>query len=58
VTVHYLYFLDTVEEVMMDRAGFKRLLAGEAVLGHQGEVDAQELARALEISPLRSGGHE
>jgi SNF2 family DNA or RNA helicase len=52
VTVHYLYFLSCIEEVMMDRAAFKRLLAGEAVQGHHGEVDARDLAHALQLSPV------
>lgn len=52
VTVHYLYFADSVEEVIMGRAGFKRDLADGAVTGHKGEVDADMLARALSISPL------
>jgi SNF2 family DNA or RNA helicase len=52
VTVHHLYFVGTVEEVMMDRAAFKRALADEAVTGHEGDVDPLALARALQISPL------
>ena len=37
---------------MMERAAFKRQLAGEAVTGHEGEVDAISLAEALRISPV------
>lgn len=52
VTVHHLYFVDTVEEVMIERASFKRQLAGEAVTGHVGEIDVGTMAAALKISPL------
>ncbi len=54
VTVHYLYFLGTVEEVMVSRAAFKRELAGEAVTGHEGDIEPSAIARALQISPLAS----
>jgi SNF2 family DNA or RNA helicase len=54
VTVHHLYFTDTVEEVIMDRAGFKRQLAAKAVTGHSGESDPEQIARALQISPYRN----
>lgn len=52
VTVYHLFFVDTVEAVMMERAAFKRQLAGEAVTGHEGEVDSISLAEALRISPV------
>lgn len=52
VTVHHLFFVDTVEAVMMERAAFKRQLADEAVTGHEGEVDPVSLAEALRISPV------
>jgi len=60
VTVHYLYFLGTVEEVIVDRAAFKRELAGEAVTGHEGNVEPLDIARALQVSPLSDyqKGHE
>lgn len=52
VTIHYLYFADTVEEVMMERGVFKRQLADGAVKGHEGDADAFDIMRALEKSPL------
>jgi SNF2 family DNA or RNA helicase len=55
VTVHYLYFADTVEEVMIQRAQTKRRLAEEAVTGHEGDSNALDIARALSVSPLRPG---
>ncbi|MBC5763764.1 DEAD/DEAH box helicase [Ramlibacter albus] len=52
VTVHHLYYVNTVESVIVERASFKRLLAGEAVTGHGGEIEPEALARALQVSPL------
>lgn len=52
VTIHHLYYADTVEEVMLERAQFKRSLATEAVIGHDGEIDASVIVKALQISPL------
>jgi SNF2 family DNA or RNA helicase len=56
VTIHHLFFADTVEEVMTDRAGFKRQLAEGAVRGHAGSVDASLILRALQVSPLHPSG--
>ncbi|RQS89544.1 ATP-dependent helicase [Burkholderia contaminans] len=52
VTVHSLFYADTIEEVIMERASFKRNLASGAVGGHKGDVDASYIARALYISPI------
>lgn len=52
VTIHHLYFADSVEEVMIDRAEFKRQLADGAVTGHEGDADPSIVLRALQISPL------
>jgi SNF2 family DNA or RNA helicase len=52
VTIHHLYYADSIEEIMLDRAQFKRGLATEAVVGHGGEIDAAIIVRALQISPL------
>ncbi|MFM9428758.1 SNF2 family DNA or RNA helicase [Variovorax sp. GrIS 2.14] len=52
VTIHHLYFLDTVEEVIRDASGFKQALAANAVVGHEGDASPLQMARALQISPL------
>ncbi|MBS0580640.1 MAG: DEAD/DEAH box helicase [Proteobacteria bacterium] len=52
VTVHYLYFADTVEDVMIQRLTSKRGLAGAAVVGHGGEATQADILRALDISPI------
>lgn len=52
VTIHHLFFADTVEEVVIDRLDLKRRIAGGAVVGHSGAADAADIARALQISPL------
>ncbi len=54
VTIHHLFFADTVEDVMIDRAEFKRQLADGAVTGHEGDADPSVVIRALQISPLSS----
>lgn len=52
VTVHHLYFCDTVEDVMVGRLNFKRGLAGAAVTGHTGDATTADVLRALAISPI------
>lgn len=53
VTVHQLIFGGTVEEVMLDRLGRKRLLAEAAVVGGTGDtLDNSDIMRALTLSPL------
>jgi SNF2 family DNA or RNA helicase len=52
VTVHHLYFADSVEEVVADRLDTKRMIADSVVIGHRGTSDASDIARALKISPL------
>lgn len=56
VTVHHLYFGDTVEDVMVDRLNFKRGLAGAAVTGHTGDASTADVLRALAISPMSNVG--
>jgi SNF2 family DNA or RNA helicase len=54
VTVHRLFYVDTVEEVIDDRMRRKRNLSESAVLGTDGaSVDVDDLYRALTISPLK-----
>ncbi len=52
VTIHHLYFVDRVEQIMIERASFKRQLAQEAVTGHGGDVEPLAIAHALQISPI------
>lgn len=56
VTVHHLYFLSSVEEVVIERADFKKALAQNAVTGHDGRAEAASIAQALQISPLIQRG--
>lgn len=56
VTVHHLYFGDTVEDVMVARLNFKRSLAGAAVTGHTGDATTADVLRALAISPMSKIG--
>lgn len=53
VTVHRLFYADTVEEVIDDRMRRKRNLSESAILGSDGaSVEVEDLHRALTISPL------
>ena len=53
VTVHRLFFGDSVEEVVNDRLSRKRELSGAAVVGVEGtDADIADIGRALRASPL------
>lgn len=54
VTVHHLFYVDSVEEVMMQRAVAKRQLAAEAVTGNEGDASASDILSALRCSPAKS----
>lgn len=56
VTVHYLYFVSTVEEIMMDRLEVKRELAATAAPA-SGDKNTRDILRALQISPVAHGGN-
>jgi len=59
VTVHQLYFVDSVEEIVFGRLSLKRDLAEHAATGNIGDATASEVMQALSISPLsRVGGLE
>jgi SNF2 family DNA or RNA helicase len=49
VTIYHMFYVDTVEEVMMERAERRRLLGAEAVPVTNDNAD---LARALSLSPV------
>jgi SNF2 family DNA or RNA helicase len=52
VTIHHLYYIRTVEEVIRSAAAYKQDLAQEAVTGHCGDIDPVSIAQALKVSPL------
>ena len=53
VTVHRLFYPNTVEEVINDRLDRKRQLAEAAVVGTAASViEAADIARALKLSPM------
>lgn len=58
VTVHRLYYADTVEEVINDRLDRKRQLASAAVVGTDGRKDdVGDILAALRRSPIRETGN-
>jgi SNF2 family DNA or RNA helicase len=58
VTIHHLFYVQTIEEVIRGVAAFKQKLAGEAVTGHDGESDPLAIAQALQTSPLNHCGND
>ena len=54
VFVHYLYFVDTVEEVMIDRLSSKRELQDAGLSGIDGELSQSDILEALALTPARS----
>ncbi len=55
VTVHRLFYPDTVEEVINERLDRKRQLAEVAVVGTEAtEVEVADIARALQLSPINT----
>ncbi|WP_185732449.1 DEAD/DEAH box helicase [Burkholderia sp. Bp8963] len=52
VTIHHLFYVQTVEDVIRGAAAFKQDLAREAVTGHEGNIDPMAIAQALQVSPL------
>jgi SNF2 family DNA or RNA helicase len=56
VTIHRLFCVGTVEEVVSDRLDKKRQMAGAAVVGIAGaDDDYEDLIRAMTISPVTAG---
>ena len=56
VFVHYPYYSGTVEEYMWQKVQEKRVLAEAAVRGNKADSDANDIARALAMSPIRHHG--
>lgn len=58
VTIHRLFFANTVEEVMNDRLQRKRDLSDLAVIGVEGtEDDRRDALAAISVSPVKGGNH-
>ncbi|MDD2620888.1 MAG: C-terminal helicase domain-containing protein, partial [Syntrophomonadaceae bacterium] len=56
VTIHRLFYINTVEEVINMRIEQKRALADIAVSGTDGETDNyRDILAALQISPIEGG---
>jgi SNF2 family DNA or RNA helicase len=56
VTVHRLFYANTVEEYIDSRMKTKREVAESAVVGTTGDfASAEEISRALALSPISSG---
>lgn len=56
VTIHRLFYVNTVEEIIDARLATKRQLFGKAVVGTDGAEDnLADIAAALSLSPVRRG---
>ena len=53
VTVYRVFYVNTIEEVMLERAAYRREL-GDTILEEAG-VDNSDIERALKLSPLQGG---
>lgn len=54
VTIHRLFYVDTVEDIMNERLAGKREMSDQAVVGTSGEKEEYEdIRKALEITPFR-----
>ena len=52
VFVYRLHYINTIEEVINDRLELKRTLSDIAVVGNNGEMNSEDVARILTLSPL------
>lgn len=55
VTIHRLFYIDTIEQVIDERLNRKRDLDGRVIVGTDGE-EVADIQRALQLSPLAKGG--
>lgn len=53
VFVYRLYYLNTIEEVINERIDRKRELSDIAIIGNNGELDKEDLAKVLLKTPIR-----
>jgi len=51
VTAYYPYYASTVEEYMWEKVRDKRYLSKEVVTGNKGQINPNEIAEALSLSP-------
>lgn len=52
VTIHQMFFVDSIEELVIGRLSRKRGLAEHAATGHEGNATVSDVMQALQISPL------
>ena len=52
VFVYRLFYVGTIEEIINERISRKRDISEAAIIGNQGEINKEDLDRALSISPI------
>ncbi len=53
VFVHRLYYLDTIEEIINEKIENKRYLSEKAIIGNDGSLNDEYLAKALAKTPIK-----
>lgn len=52
VFIYRLFYVGTIEEIINERISRKREISEAAIIGNQGEMNKEDLDRALRISPI------
>lgn len=52
VFIYRLFYVGTIEEIINDKITRKRNMSNAAIIGNQGDLDKEDLEKALNISPI------
>ncbi|MEG0374035.1 MAG: DEAD/DEAH box helicase [Raoultibacter sp.] len=54
VFVYRLYYVSTVEEIILNKMNAKREMSENAIIGIKGDYEANDIINALQMNPIRS----
>ena len=54
VFIHRLYYAQTIEEIINEKIQRKRNISEAAIVGNEGNIDEQDLLKAMRISPFNN----
>jgi len=57
VFIYRLFYVGTIEEIINEKILKKRDISNVAIIGNQGDIDKEDLERALNISPIGGMGN-
>ncbi len=57
VFIYRLFYANTIEEIINDKIERKREMSDKLIVGNQGDIDKEDLIRALNMSPIREKKH-